>query len=83
MRRRSGRKPGGQIGHRGETVRLVAVPDEVVEHWPQVCVGCQMPLGETTPGVLRERRHVHDLPPLRLVVREHQTLLSLIMLICQ
>lgn len=30
LRRRSVRKPGGQIGHNGETLRLMATPDEVV-----------------------------------------------------
>src|SRR5260370_11029547 len=39
LRRRSGRQPGGQIGHRGETLRLVAVPDVVVEHRPALCPG--------------------------------------------
>jgi transposase len=37
QRRRSGQKPGGQLGHRGETLPLVATPDEVVEHRPSVC----------------------------------------------
>jgi transposase len=41
LRRRSGKKPGGQIGHRGDTLRLVAGPDEVVEHRSLVCSGCQ------------------------------------------
>src|SRR5271166_6294840 len=74
LRRRSGKKPGGQIGHRGETLRLVAVPDAVVEHRPAICVGCQTSLPEEAPVVVRERRQVHELPPVRLVVTEHQAL---------
>lgn len=74
LRQRSGKKPGGQIGHQGETLRLVALPDEVVEQRPAVCAGCQAPLAADAPVVLRERRQVHELPPLRLVVREHQAL---------
>jgi transposase len=74
LRRKSGKKPGGQLGHRGETLRLVATPDEVVEQRPTVCAGCQAPLTADALVVLRERRQVQDLPPLRLVVREHQAL---------
>src|SRR4029450_13186866 len=44
LRTRSGKKPGGQLGHRGETLRLVAVPDEVVEHRRAHCPQCQSPL---------------------------------------
>jgi transposase len=73
-RRRSGKKPGGQLGHRGETLHLVAAPDEVVEHRPSVCMACQAPLDQTAPSVLSERRQVRDLPPVRLVVREHRAL---------
>jgi transposase len=74
QRRRSGKKPGGQLGHHGETLRLVARPDEVVEHRPVVCAGCQTPLDETASVVLYERRQVRDLPPVRLLVREHRAL---------
>jgi transposase len=74
LRRRSGKKPGGQIGHRGQTLRLVATPDAVVDHRPAICLGCQTPLGEEAPVVLRERRQVQELPPVRLVVTEHQAL---------
>ncbi len=73
LRRKSGKKPGGQLGHRGETLQLVAEPDELVEHRPAVCAACQTPLDDA-PVVLRERRQVHELPRLRLVVREHQAL---------
>jgi transposase len=74
LRRRSGKKPGGQIGHRGETLRLVVCPDAVVEHRPAICSGCQSLLTEAAPVVLRERRQVHELPPVRLQVTEHQAL---------
>jgi transposase len=73
LRRRSGKKPGGQLGHRGETLRLVATPDVVVAHRPAVCTRCRAPLDEASV-VLRERRQVRELPALRLVVREHQAL---------
>lgn len=74
LRQRSGKKPGGQLGHRGETLHLVATPDEVVEHRPSHCPQCQMPLGEAEV-VLRERRQVQELPAaVRLVVSEHQAL---------
>src|SRR5262249_42156997 len=36
-RKKSGKKPGGQVGHRGETLRLAAVADEVIEHRPARC----------------------------------------------
>jgi transposase len=74
LRKRSDKKPGGQLGHRGKTLRLVATPDVVVERRPAVCAGCQAPLAADALVVLRERRQVQDLPPLRLVVREHQAL---------
>src|SRR3954471_10524698 len=40
LRSRSGRKPGGQPGRSGRTLRQVAVPDEVVVHEPGACAGC-------------------------------------------
>jgi transposase len=73
LRRRSGKRSGGQIGHRGETLRLVAVPDVVVEHRPSVCSACQSALDDA-PVLLRERRQVTELPAVRLVIREHQAL---------
>src|SRR5258706_6933297 len=73
LRRRSGQKPGGQLGHRGETLPLVATPERVVETPPGGCPACQMPV-DTQPVVLRERREVHELPAVRLLVTEHQAL---------
>jgi transposase len=76
LRRRSGKKAGGQLGHRGETLRLVATPDTVVEHRPSVCARCQAPLDELGEAAVvgHERRQVRELPALRLVVQEHRAL---------
>lgn len=73
LRRRSGKKAGGQLGHRGETLHLAATPDTVLEHRPTVCAGCQASL-EDAEVVGRERRQVCELPQLRLVVHEHRAL---------
>ena len=73
LRRRSGKKPGGQLGHRGETLHLVATPDAVVEYGAAVCTACQAALDEA-PVVARERRQVQEMPAVRLLVTEHQAL---------
>lgn len=39
-KKQSGRKQGGQSGHRGQHRQMVADPDRVVEHWPSACAGC-------------------------------------------
>ncbi len=67
----SGRRTGGQRGHPGSTLPLVEQPDEVFQHRPQRCAGCQYPLEEVEGDVI-ERRQVQDLPPWKLVVSEHQ-----------
>src|SRR5260221_9012827 len=72
--RKRGKQWGGQLGHRGETLRLVATPDVMVEHRPARCPGCQAPLAADAPVVLRDRRQVQALARLRLVVREEQAL---------
>src|SRR5262245_29027016 len=40
LRERSGKKPGGQKGHKGETLRQVTDPNEVVNHYPPACAIC-------------------------------------------
>jgi transposase len=67
----SGKRSGGQTGHTGQTLALVAEPDVVVGHPPKRCGQCQQPLAAEA-GTVVERRQVLDLPPLRLEVTEHQ-----------
>jgi transposase len=40
LREASGKPPGGQKGHKGETLRQVAEPDRTVDHVPGTCAGC-------------------------------------------
>src|SRR3954467_3056131 len=72
LRGRSGRKPGGQPGGEGRTLRQVVVPDEVVIHEPGACAGCGADLlKEQRPaGVVR--RQVFDIPQITVRVVEHR-----------
>lgn len=75
LRRASGKPSGGQLGHPGATLHLVAEPDAIAEHRPAVCMSCQAALDETAEVVgVVERRQVYDLPLIRLRVTEHQAL---------
>lgn len=71
QRARGGRKPGGQPGHVGATLRQVDEPDEVRVHAPAACRACGRRL-EGVPALRRERRQVVDLPAVRAWVVEHQ-----------
>jgi transposase len=71
LRKKSGRKPGGQEGHEGRTLAQVANPDHEVAHEPGRCGGCGAGLaGAPVTGV--ERRQCFDLPPAAVEVTEHQ-----------
>lgn len=71
LRRKSGKKSGGQAGHQGHTLLMVAQPDSIVALAPPVCERCQHEL-ETVEVTREERAQVWDLPPLRLQVTEYR-----------
>jgi transposase len=71
LRKKSGRKPGGQQGHPGSTLRFQSCPDEVMVHPVERCQHCQQDLAHIPPCAV-ERRQVFDLPAPHLLVREHQ-----------
>lgn len=71
QREKGKRKSGGQVGHKGTTLEAVAQPDGVVRHKLVSCPHCQQDLNRNVPEEVT-RRQVFELPPLRLVVTEHQ-----------
>jgi len=71
LRGRSGKKSGGQAGHKGDTLRPVAKPDFVVSHEACACQHCQTPFGPQA-AIGLEKRQVFDLPERLLLVTEHR-----------
>ncbi len=71
LRKRGQRKCGGQPGHTGHTLKRVATPDHTKVHRVEQCECCHRSLADQQPDRL-EKRQVHDLPPRRLIVTEHQ-----------
>jgi transposase len=71
LRKKSGRKPGGQDGHPGQTLAQAAKADREERHEPGWCSRCGAGLaGRPVTGI--ERRQVFDLPPVTVKVTEHQ-----------
>lgn len=74
LRQPTGKKSGGQPGHKGKTLSFSDMPDQVVEHRPAQCSECGCPLDDV-PHMPQatERRQVIDLPPLKLETTEHHS----------
>jgi transposase len=72
LRNPSGRKPGGQRGHKGKTLEMSSTPDTIVELRPDYCRGCGASLKNT--ALVKERsRQVVDIRPIRAVCTEYRS----------
>ena len=71
LRKKTGRKPGGQQGHEGTTLEMVSDPDEIKVYSPEYCECCGKDIG-TLAGEFVERKQQIDIPPIRPVVTEHR-----------
>jgi len=71
LRGTSGKKSGGQVGHKGDTLRRVDKPDIIKAHRATRCGHCRANL-TAAMAVGIEKRQVFDLPEPRLEVTEHQ-----------
>lgn len=71
LRTKSERPSGGQQGHPGSTLEWIEEPDFTEIHKVEECQGCGLSLTQTSVQTW-ETSQVHDLPPMRLQVTEHQ-----------
>lgn len=71
LREQTGRKPGGQKGREGNTLKMAEVPGTVEQHMPGYCNCC----GADVSNVSHEfvgKRQVFDIPEIKIHVTEHQ-----------
>jgi transposase len=71
LRVKSNKKPGGQQGHKGETLSFSASPNEIVVHAVKQCRCCGNSLSARAVKDY-ERRQVFDIPPIEMRVTEHR-----------
>ena len=71
LRWKSGKPPGGQLGHKGQT-REPVIPDEVKHCFPEeACSHCETILDVSLSECVEARQEV-EIPPIKAYVIEHQ-----------
>ena len=71
QRKKGERTVGGQKGHKGQTLEWIENPDQIDVHTVSICKDCGASLDEVEPLTV-ERRQVHDIPPMKMLVTEHR-----------
>jgi transposase len=68
LRVKTGRKPGGQPGHKGYTLTVKEIPDEVIEHKVDICCHCGGDLSAETAQI-SQTRQVVDIKIIPVVIQ--------------
>lgn len=71
LRKKSGKKSGGQIGHKGHTLKQIEDPDNVVIHPMHGKCQCGRDINKGK-FIGYDKRQVIDIPPIEAKVTEHQ-----------
>ena len=71
LREQTGKKPGGQPGHAGNTLKMTSTPDKIVEHIPDYCSCCGNDISDLPCEVIGKRQVV-DIPPVQPEYTEHR-----------
>jgi len=71
LKKSSGKKVGGQPGHKGSSMKMVSNPDFTEGHHPSYCNSCGNDLSDVGPKLFGKRQVV-DIPEITRIVTEHQ-----------
>lgn len=71
LRPRGKRKPGGQKGHLGSTLKMADKPDHIIVYPVNQCQLCGHRLVDEA-SIDVEKRQVFDIPPIQMGVTEHK-----------
>jgi transposase len=72
LRISTGKKPGGQPGHKGCTLVMSDTPDEIIDHHPVLCEQCGEDLQNAESNGFTRRQEV-DIPLMPPVYTEHRS----------
>ncbi len=72
LRKKTGKKPGGQVGHEGKTLERVDNPDQIVTLTPKICPCGASGCFHDQPVIDVEYRQVFELPEPKLEVTEYR-----------
>tara|TARA_R110002126_G_C10416391_1_gene497035 strand:- start:36 stop:1379 length:1344 start_codon:yes stop_codon:yes gene_type:complete len=71
LRKATGRRPGGQPGHEGNNLKMVADPDVIDKRIPDYCNRCGSDLSDIQQEFVGKRQLI-DIPPIVPVVTEQR-----------
>jgi transposase len=71
LREKSDKPIGGQIGHKGYTLKMSDTPDKIETLYPDFCNNCGLSLAQAS-FEMTARRQVIDIPPIVPIITEFQ-----------
>lgn len=69
LRKSSGKKPGGQVGHKGHKLSCIDTPDEIVDDIPNYCTNCSESLADAE-RIFDYVTQVVSIPDIKPVIKE-------------
>ena len=73
LREKSNRKSGGQIGHKGSSLKMSEKPDKIQKHIPRYCKQCGEEFNDDNVLELHKRRQEVVIPPIKPQFIEHRS----------